>query len=152
MRKSSMISMAIVLVALVGMMVAADMALKPMKHTIAIAADLTAMLHARGDLEPETKVFLLARRAGPQHLAKDGWGLVIEAQPSESIRSRKGRLGKLARRLANEASRLYRARKGRVVAWYEVRFGPAKDPWHRTLMTVSKDGRIGPSALLARCS
>jgi hypothetical protein len=42
MRKSSMFSMAIILVALVAMMIAADMALKPMKRTLAIGADLTA--------------------------------------------------------------------------------------------------------------
>ncbi len=146
MRKSSMFSMAIILVALVAMMVAADMALKPMKRTLAIGADLTAMLHARGDLEPGTKVFVLARKAEPRHLATDGWGLIIEVEPAESVRSRKGRLERLARRLVSEAGRLYRERKGRRIEWYEVRFGKGSEPWHRSLMTVDADGRIGRPA------
>lgn len=146
MRKSSMFSMAIILVALVAMMVAADMALKPMKRTIAIGADLTAMLDARGDLEPETKVFVLARKAEPRHLATEGWGLIIEVEPAQGVRERKGRLERLARRLVSEAGRLYRARKGRRIDWYEVRFGKGTDPWHRSLMTVDPNGRIGRPA------
>ena len=51
MRKSYIFSMAIILIALVGMMIAADMALKPVKAAIAIGGDLGAMLEARGDIQ-----------------------------------------------------------------------------------------------------
>ena len=142
MRKSYIFSMAIILIALVGMMVAADMALKPMKRTMAIGQDLTALLGARGDIEPESKVVVIALKAEERHLAKDGFGLILELKPSEAVRSRKGRLEKLARRAVAEAGRLYKAGKGKPLAWYEVRFGEAKEPWHRSLFSVGKAGEI----------
>lgn len=145
MRKSSTFSMIIILLALVSMMVAADMALKPMKHTMGIGKDLTAMLQARGDLAPESRVLVMAHAAEARHLADSGWGLIIEVEPSQAVRSRKGRLGKLARRVVGEAGRLYRARRGRRVEWYEVRFGKGEAAWHRTLLRVGEEGRVGPA-------
>lgn len=142
MRKSYIFSMAIVLVALVGMMLAADMALKPMKQTIAISGDVTAMLEARGDLQPDTKVLVLTRKAGKQHLAEDGFGMILELSPSDAVRTRQGRLERLALRVIHESGRLYEQGRGKSVAWYEVRFLDGDDVWHRTLFSVGKAGQL----------
>lgn len=143
MRKSYILSMAIVLMALVGMMVAADMALKPMKANLAIAADLTAMLEARGDTVPETKVLILTRAATERDLATDGFGMILELTPSDMVRRRQGRLERLARRGIGEAARLYRQARGRSLDWFEVRFMEGDDPVHRVLFPVGKTGDLG---------
>ena len=146
MRKSYIFSMAIVLLALVGMMMAADMALKPVKAAIAIGGDLTAMLQARGDLAPESKVRVIARPASPKDLAEEGFGMVLELEPSSGVRSRRGRLEKLARRAIREAGRLYEKARGRPVAWYEVRFLEGETVGHRVLFPVGKAGELGMPA------
>ncbi len=161
MRKSYVFSMAIILIALVGMMIAADMALKPVRAAIAISGDLTAMLEARGDLAEGSKVLVIARPAGPKDLAEEGFGMVLELTPSPTVRSRKGRLEKLARRSIREAARLYERSRGRRVTWYEVRFmdaeiaqaadGAAAVIGHRVLFPVGKAGEIGvPSPAIPR--
>ncbi len=142
MRKSYVFSMAIILIALVGMMVAAEMALKPMKRSMAVAKDLTALLEARGDIEPGSKVVVITLKAEERHLAEEGYGMILELEPSEAVRSRKGRLAKLARRAVAEAGRLHKQGKGKPLAWFEVRFGDSKEPWHRSLYTVGKAGEI----------
>ena len=141
MRKSYIVSLTIVLLAFVGMMMAADMALKPMKRTMAIGSDLTGMLEARGDLEPETKVLVIARKAEARHLAKGGFGLIVEFEPSEGVRRGKGRLERVAQRVVREAGRLYESGRGKPVDWYEIRFMDGESAWHRSLFRVDKDGR-----------
>lgn len=146
MRKSYIFSMAIVLLALVGMMIAADMALKPVKAAIAIGGDLGAMLEARGDIVRESRVLVITRPAGPKDLAKEGFGMVLELEPSDGVRSRKGRLEKLARRAVREASRLYERSRGRKVDWFEVRFREGGTVVHRSMIPVGKAGELGVPA------
>ena len=146
MRKSYIFSMAIVLIALVGMMIAADMALKPMKAALAIGSDLTTMLEARGDIAPESKVLVIPRAAGEKDLATEGFGIVIELTPSDAVRSRNGRLEKLARRSIREASRLYERARGRSPAWYEIRFMDGERIGHRVLFPIGPSGEIGSPA------
>ena len=143
MRKSYIFSMAIILIALVGMMIAADMALKPVKAAIAIGGDLGAMLEARGDIQQGSKVVVIARPASPKDLAEEGFGMVLELEPSESVRRRKGRLEKLARRAVREASRLYERSRGRKVDWFEVRFREGETVVHRSMIPVGKAGELG---------
>ena len=60
------------------------------------ARQMVLEAEARGDLKPDTKVLVLARKATETNLAKEGFGLVIELSPSDAVRGRKGRLEKLA--------------------------------------------------------
>ncbi|MDA1195239.1 MAG: hypothetical protein O2894_08645 [Planctomycetota bacterium] len=142
MRKSYLFSMAIVLLALVGMMLAADMALKPIRNTLAIGRELTDMLRARGDVVERSKVVIVTLKAEERHLAKEGFGMIIELQPAQDVCSHEGRLEKLARRVVGEAARLYSRGGGHALDWYEVRLGPAESPWHRSLLRVGSQGQI----------
>ena len=143
MRKASIISMCIILVALVAMMVAADMALKPVKRDLAIARELTAELETRGDIQVGTKAVTIARKPEERHLAKDGWGMVVELQPSEAVCSRAGRLQKLAYRAAQSAGALYARGHGRPLEWFEIQFVLGKDVTERTLISVDAAGQLG---------
>jgi len=146
MRKSYIVSMAIVLIAFVGMMLAADMALKPMRKTMAIGTDVAAMLSARGDLAPDSKMLVFTVKAGKAHLATEGFGMVIELQPSDAVRKRPGRLEKLARRAIREIDRLYEGGRGTSLTWFEVRFMEDGKAWHRALFAVGPDGDLRPPA------
>ena len=146
MRKSVMITMAIVVVALVGMMFAADLALKPYHQYARIGKDLTNILEMRREIEEGTTVFTLAKvakKGDEKRLAEEGWGMLIELTPSERVRTKKGSLEKLAYRAAREASDLYRQSRGKPLEWFEIKLELAKDRSERTLIRVSEDGRLG---------
>ncbi len=149
MRKSTAITMAIVLFALVGMMVAADLALKPMQHVLKVGRELTAALDARSDIREGTKVVTVARVPQERHLAKDGWGLVVQLEPSDLVLKRKGRLNKLALRVGDLARRLYGQGRGKPLEWVEIQMQLAEGVEKRTLLGVDDMGRLtAPSPAL----
>ncbi len=143
MRKSTAVTMAIVLFALVGMMVAADLALKPMKHVLQVGRELTAALEARADIVEGTKVVTIARVPEERHLAKEGWGMIIRLEPSKLVRERRGRMRKLALRTAELARRLYGQGKGKPLDWFEIQLQLGEDVERRALLPIDDLGRIG---------
>jgi hypothetical protein len=143
MRKSTVFSMCIIFVALVGMMVAADLALKPVKRDLAVGRDLTAELEARGDIEPGTKAVTVARRPEARHLAKEGWGMIVELQPSRAVLTRKGRLQNLAYRAARTAGSLYAQGPGHPLEWFEIRMLVGGQTVGKTLIPVDEAGQLG---------
>ena len=80
-RKSTGAIMTIILLALVGMMFAANVALKPYERYAKIGQDLTNILGMRGELRPDTKVFVLVKAANERGLASEGHGMLIELAP-----------------------------------------------------------------------
>ena len=146
MRKSTGAIMTIILLALVGMMFAANVALKPYERYARIGKDLTNILGMRGELRPETKVFVLVKAANERGLASRGHGMLIELAPSDSVMVRKGRLEKLAYRATREAGHIYREGRGKPLEWFEVKLDLGGGLVKRTLMTVGPQGQIGPQA------
>ena len=143
MRKSTAVTMTIILGALVAMMVAADLALKPMKHILKVGRELTSALESRDDIRQGTKVVTLARAPEERHLAKGGYGMIISLEPSDQVLSRPGRLRKLAIRIADLACRLYGQGKGRPLDWLELQFQVAEGVEQRTLVSLDDMGRLG---------
>ncbi len=145
MRKSTAVSMAILLIALIGMMVAADMALKPMQQVVKVGKDLTAALGARADIRDGSKVVTVARMPTKKNLAREGWGLVVALEPSKAVTRRTGRLTKLAYRAASEGRRLYvRAGAVKPLNWVEVQMTLAEGVEKRTLLRLDERGRLAP--------
>lgn len=143
MRKSTAVTMAIVLFALVAMMVAADLALKPMKHVLQVGRELTSALEARADIRQDSKVVTIARTPEDRHLAKEGWGMIIRMTPSEAVLTRRGRMRKLALRTAELARRLYGQGKGKPLTWLEIQMEVAEGVEKRTLVSIDDMGRLG---------
>jgi len=143
MRKSTAVTMAIVLFALVAMMVAADLALKPMKHVLRVGRELTAALEARADIREGSKVVTLTRQPEERHLAKGGWGMIIALEPSDLVLTRQGRMRKLALRVADLACRLYGQGQGRPLDWLEIQFQIAEGVERHTLLSLDAEGRLG---------
>jgi hypothetical protein len=143
MRKSAAVTMAIILGALVAMMVAADLALKPMKHVLKVGRELTSALEARADIRTGSKVLAVARAPEERHLAKEGYGMIVSLEPSEEVMKRHGRLRNLAIRVADLAARLYGQGKGRPLDWLEIQFQVAEGVERRTLVAVDDMGRLG---------
>ena len=135
--------MGIIVMALVGMMFAANMALKPYQEYARIGKDLTNILEMRSDIREGTKVFTLAKAGSEKRLSKDGWGMLIELSPSERVLKRKGSMEKLAYRAAREAADLYTQAPGKPLEWIEVKLEISEEVAHRTLIRVSEDGRFG---------
>jgi len=143
MRKSTAVSMVIILIALVGMMVAADMALKPMQQVVKVGKDLTATLAAREDIKDGSKVVAVARKPKKQNLAEEGWGLIVMLEPSDAVTTRPGRLTKLAYRAAAEGQRLYAQGVGKPLSWVEVQLKLAEGVEKRTLLRLDDQGHLG---------
>lgn len=143
MRKTVAISMAIVVLSLVGMMFAANMALKPFQQYARIGTDLTNILEMRNDIEKGTDVFTLAKVATEKRLAEDGWGMLIELTPSDRVKAKSGSMEKLAYRAAREAAELYGSRAGKPLEWFEIEMKLARSVTKRTLIRVGEDGRLG---------
>ena len=143
MRKATAISMGIVVMSLVGMMFAANMALKPYQQYAAIGKDLTNIFEMRSDIREGSKVFTLAKGGSEKRLSSEGWGLLIEMAPSERVKKRKGSLEKLAYRAAREAADLYDRNPGKPLEWIEIEFELAQEVERRTLIRVDPDGRLG---------
>ncbi len=143
MRKSTAITMVIIIFSLLAMMLAADLALKPMKHVLRVGQELTAALEAREDIRRGTKVVTVARLPEDRHLAKEGWGMIISLEPSDLVLKRKGRLHKLALRVAQLARRLYGEGKGKRLQWFEIQMTVAAGIEKRTLLPIDDMGRIG---------
>lgn len=146
MRKPVMITMAIVVLALVSMMFAASMALKPYREYARIGHDLTNILEMRSEIRKGSKVLALAKGASEKHLAEDGWGMLIDLSPSQQVMQKPGRLEKLAYRAAREASELYGQGRGKPLQWFEITMELGPDLSERTLIPVDRDGRLGRSA------
>ena len=145
MRKPVMITMAIVVVALVGMMFAANMALKPFTQYARIGQDLTNILEMRKEIEDGTTVFTMAKiakKGDEKRLAEDGWGLLIELTPSERVRQKKGSMEKLALRAAREAGELYAQGRGKPLEWFEITMELPEERAEKTLIKVAEDGRM----------
>ena len=143
MRKSTGVIMTIILVAMVGMMFAANVAMKPYQRYARIGKEVKNILLMRGELEKSSKVFILGKVAGEKNLAEGGFGLLIELTPAEAVRTQPGRLRRLAVRAAREASLLYSEGRGNRLEWVEVKleFGPEQS--ERTLMLVGPEGQLG---------
>lgn len=146
MRKPVMITMAIVVMALVGMMFAAGMALKPYRQYARISQDLTNILEMRSEIRKGSRVFTLAKVASGKHLADEGWGMLIDLSPSKKVMRRSGRLEKLAYRAAREAADLYGQGRGKPLEWFEISMELSPKLTERTLIRVDRDGRLGRPA------
>ena len=143
MRKTVAFTIAIVVLGLVGMMFAANMALKPYQQYARIGKELTTILEMRRDIKEGTKVFTLAKVATDNRLADEGWGMLIELSPSEKVKAKPGSMEKLAYRAAREAADLYRQSRGKPLEWFEIKMELGADVSERTLIRVSRDGRLG---------
>jgi len=141
-----MITMAIVVMALVGMMFAAGMALKPYQQYARIGRDLTNILEMRGEIRKGSEVKTIAKVASEKHLASEGWGMLIDLSPSPRVMQKAGRLEKLAYRVAREAADLYGQNRGKALQWFEISMALSDDRTERTLIRVDQDGRLGHSA------
>jgi len=142
-RKSTGAIVTIILLALVGMMFAASIALKPYQRAARIGKELTNILSMRGELREGTKLFVLVRPANEKGLAREGTGMLIELAPAESVQRRKGRLASLAARAAREAGLLYREGRGTPLQWFEIRMDLGGGVVERTLMAVGPEGQLG---------
>ena len=144
MRKSTLVTMTILLGGLMALMLAFQFALKPLEQDAAFARDLTAELQHRGDLEKGSALKILAaRKAGEETLAAAGLGVVLSLSPHADVRAREGGLQALTRRVVESLLERYRARK---VEWIELRLhlhGDTRPPF-RTLIKV-EDGVAGPA-------
>jgi hypothetical protein len=136
MRKANGIIMGIIMFAFGGMMVAANMALKPLKQYAEIGREVTAVMRNLDFIEPGSKVFAMPRPGAPERLATDGWGMLVEFQPSAMVRSRKGRLERVAYRALDEASALYARGKARPLEWFEIKLVLPDGVVHRSLLRV----------------
>jgi hypothetical protein len=142
-RKSSVVMMAIVLLALGSMLVAGNSVLAPLAQDAERGKELTRYFGYRGDLVPETRVRFLRVRGSENRLAAEGRGLLVEMTPATAVRSRPGGLDSLTRmaaRMAVEQSPGYRPH------WVEVVMvgvpGPKGADTH-TLVRLSPDGLPG---------
>jgi len=133
MRKTVAVTMAIVVMSLVGMMFAANMALKPYQQYARIGRELTTILEMRRDIREGTTVFTLAKVATDKRLADDGWGMLIELSPSDKVKTKPGSMEKLAYRVAREAGDLYRQHGGRHAVATHI------DHVHAQLVTAQGD-------------
>ncbi len=143
MRKSTGITMTIIVLAFGGMMLAANVALKPLKRYAEIASEVTDILHNLEMIEPKSKVFVLARNGGDEHMAKEGWGMLVELTPSEAVRSTEGRMRRLAFRAIQEVRRLYERGEWRDLDWFEIKLVPPEGDPHRSLIAMSSAGSLG---------
>ena len=143
MRKTVAVTMAIVVMSLVGMMFAANVALKPYQQYARIGRELTTILEMRRDIREGTTVFTLAKVATDKRLADDGWGMLIELTPSDRVKTKPGSMEKLAYRVAREAADLYRQSRGKPLEWFEIKMDLGADVYERTLIRISRDGRLG---------
>lgn len=146
MRRPVMITMGIVVLALVGMMFAASMALKPYQQYARIGQDLTNILEMRSEIRRGSKVSTLAKVASEKHLAEGGWGMLIDLSPSEQVMGKSGRMEKLAYRAAREAADLYGVGRGKPLEWFEVSMELSDTKTERTLIRVDEAGRLGKPA------
>jgi hypothetical protein len=143
MRKSTGIVMGIIVIAFGGMMVAADFALKPLKQYAAMGGELTNILRHLDMVEPQSKVYVLGRPGGSDHLAKDGFGMLIELTPGKRVRETKGRIGRVVYRAVEEARTLYARKKGRKLDWFEIKLVLPGDKVLRSLLEMDDAGRMG---------
>ena len=143
MRKSTSIVMAIIVLGFGGMMVAANVALKPLQRYARLGREATDVLSQLQMIEPDSKVFVLGQAGGKKRLASDGWGLLIEVEPSRAVRTRKGRLERLAFKSIAEVSALYHRQKGKDIDWFEVKLLLPDGTAHRSLIRLDAARRVG---------
>ena len=144
MRRSTVITIAIMLTAFGAMFAAAGSALQPLAEDAETGKLLSSFLRMRGDVVPESRVRLARVGASDQRLAEAGRGLLIRLQPSERVCARRGGLRALALRTVHEATQRY---TGIQPAWIEIVFeaGPPEGDAAeiRTLLEVRSDGTYG---------
>lgn len=142
-RRSTVITLAIMLFAFGAMFAAAGSALRPLAQDAEVSRTLTRYLDSRGDIEKESRVRLSRLPASERRLASEGLGLVIELKPSKAVYERAGGLRILALRAAREALSRY---PGPSVKWVEVNLEvPGPDGATRelrTLMTRPEGGEL----------
>jgi hypothetical protein len=147
MRKSTWTMIAILFVALCGMMFAANAMISPLKKDIELSGLLTRYFQGRGDLRPGTKVMALrAKGGGEKRLAKEGSGIVVELTPADSVLAEEGGLGNLARAVARKA---YAETPNATAKWIEVQYrlggpdGPPDAAPLRALVPIDDMGAFG---------
>lgn len=144
MRRSTLVATSILVLGAVGMLIAAQMLLKPFRQDAALGNELKRMLVAEGAVEEASRVLVLgARKAGPESLATEGVGVVVDLVPTQSLRSRRGGLISLARRTVEAVLDRYSERR---VDWVELRLrvrGAEEEPL-RTLVQATPTGAILP--------
>jgi len=119
MRKSTAVTLGILVVALVSltllMKVYTDRFVEEIRHAKAMTAEFEA------DLAPGSKLKLARTRGGPSYVVKDDRpGLIVEAAPSEAVWRTDPQGMALARRLTLRLLSLYPPE--RPVQWAELRF------------------------------
>ena len=147
MRKSTLIIMAILVVAFGSMMFAANLMIEPYARDAQLATELTRLLESRDELAKDGKVRLLTLKGGGEgRMAADGRGLVISLEPSEEVRTRRGGVRALANFLAVKALDAYTGGRQRL-GWVEVTFRTSqgeKGDDLRTLQRLDDEGRLLP--------
>ncbi|MGE0193010.1 MAG: hypothetical protein AB7T63_13320 [Planctomycetota bacterium] len=142
MRRSTIMAASILILGAVGLLVAAQMLLKPYRQDAALGSELQRMLAAEGAVEETSKVIVQgSRRAGPDHLATEGVGVVVDLVPTAQLRTRRGGLESLTRRTVEAVLDRFRERR---IDWVELRLrvrGPDQEPL-RTLVQAGPTGMI----------
>lgn len=117
MRRSTVITLAIMLFAFGAMFAAAGSALRPLARDAEVSKTLTRYLRERGDIEKDSRVRLNRLPGSEKRLAREGLGLVVHLVPSKAVCERPGALRTLVLRVGREAlSRYY----GAPLRWIEV--------------------------------
>lgn len=142
MRKSSAIVMGIIVVAFGGLMMAANVALKPLERYANIAAEVTSILANLELIEPRSKVFVLGVKGGEKRLAPSGFGLLVEFAPAASVRSTPGRLERVAYRAIEEVRGLHGRGTGPDAEWYEIKLLLPGGGLHRSLVRTDEALRL----------
>ncbi len=141
MRRSTVITIGIMLTAFGAMFAAAGSALQPLAQDAEAGKLLTSLLVMRGDIVETSKARVSRVPGGEGRLAMEGRGLLIRLEPSDPVRARVGGLQALALRAAHECRQRF---SGLRVDWIEiVMVVGGKAGEIRTLLGIDPDGGLG---------
>ncbi len=147
MRRSTILSLAMLLIVGIGLMLAAQSMLEPFREDAELANELTRLLQEERVLDAGERVRAFGRaRPADDGLARiNGPGLELHLVPSAAVRSRRGGVEALVRRAVDL---VVERRRTRRTDWIEFRIGlgDADTPPFRTLVEIPPGGTPLPPA------
>jgi hypothetical protein len=142
MRKSTMITLALLVVTFGGMLWLLGFYTDAFRPELEAAGEWTQDL--RADLEPGSRVRVFRARGGPNHAGKDtsSFGLLVDATPSKDAWARDPAGTGLALNLTRRAFDRYG--QDRPIKWVEVRLLEHKEVVRRLGFAKGDSGEIDP--------
>ena len=143
MRRPTLIALGILMIALIGLLFAAQMALGPFQDDAEVAKEIRTRLEQNGKIARGSALTAIDREASDETLAKTGRGLIIAFTPHDDFRSPTS-LDATTREILVAVKRL-RSEQRRRADWVElhVRLQGPGGPAFRTLAVRRDTGEFG---------